>query len=128
MKHLLDKWATLESHLCKRETRPNKDWHEEFEDYKLLSPDGNQIYLVYSDSHPEGWMPDKERAMVKIQWAIQKSIVEKGWYLLILYNHEHYAVEMGPKQPSPRFTKGGKNLAECLLVAYLAELEASANP
>lgn len=130
IKGLLEKWSQLEPHLCKRETRPNKDWHEEFEDYKLTLPHGE--YLVYSDhqvyteGHFDCWTPNKEVAMAMVQWAVQQAIIEKGWFLRIQnwQNADGYYVRVDIKGQNRFDGKTYNNITEGLLAAYLKVLEA----
>lgn len=129
MKELLEKWATLEPYLCKRETRPNKDWHEEFEDYLLFSTETKAWYLVYSDSFIENYSLDKEGMLMKVQWAVQQAIVEKGW---------HFKLMNYPGNPITFFAKvenrdygyslEDSSLTKALLIPYIKMLEANANP
>lgn len=125
MKELLERWAILEPDKCKRETRPNWDWHEEFEYFYIASEAGNkgesghgwgwQLVLNHS-----GYHPDDNEALGRIQWAVQQAIIARSGY---------FAIEYRPKEQAYRAIAlndigvWGLTPTQALLGAYLDALE-----
>lgn len=109
MRQLLEKWAEVEPGRCKRETR----------DFYVTLGDNN-FYLVITDSTPGGYCPSKEAALARVQWATQQAIIARGWYFELIYSLEYgYEATVGESDCTSQ-----DNMAEALLSAYLAAIEA----
>lgn len=124
IKGLLEKWSQLEPQLCKRETRPNQDWHEEFEDIFVASKTGWQ--LVYIDGSGAYSTRIKEEGLARIQWAVQQAIIEKGWYFKLnnFLNDKGFAAKIISDINKEEISLTiSSNPTEALLAAYLKVLE-----
>jgi hypothetical protein len=121
VKELLAQWAILEPTLCKRETRPNQDWHEEFENYYIKTGTGWQV--VHIDCTGAYASIVNVEGLARIQWVTQQAIIQRQWFLEI-----HYTPESGYEAiviiPSRCRATGysNSNMAEALLDAYLEVL------
>lgn len=127
-RELLRKWAELEPEACKLETRPNVDWHEEFEDFYIASEAGNPggpghgwgWQLVFTDKEPEAYYPWKSEALMRIQWAVQEAVVKRNLPLDIHYGKTAWDVFIDGYEG---FAKEKETVTEALLEAYIDYLE-----
>lgn len=99
MQELLARWAEAEPSHC-----------------QLLSGyyvvDARIVYLLRTDTL-------EVDGLMRIQWAIQEAIAERGWYFELSYSPERgYETEVGMGNGY-----SDKNLAEAILAAYLQALE-----
>lgn len=130
MRDLLTEWAKLEPEKCKRETRPNVDWQEEFEDFYIAQEAGNKgdpgygqgWQLILTDKEPRGYFPWQSAALMRVEWAVQTAIVERKFNLSIDKKEQgmwHVFINDGIYQG----WADSDNLAEALLKAYLEVIE-----
>lgn len=135
IRDLLTQWAKLEPEWCKIETRPNWDWHEEFEDFYIAGEAGNKDEpgyswgwnLVLTDSEPEGYYPWESEALMRIEGAVQYCLQERGWGYIASYNPNYspyweVRVYTYGKGEAPE-TGSDYGLTEALLSAYLETLK-----
>lgn len=127
MRNLLTRWAELEPGRCKRETRPNWDWHEEFEDFYIAGEAGNKDEpghcwgwtLVLTDSEPRGFWPWESEALMRIGYAVQEATQARGWR----YSLEYFPITKLYEVKVLHTQGRGSSPTEAILAAYLQVLE-----
>lgn len=130
IRELLRKWAALEPEKCKLETRPNQDWHEEFEDFYIASEAGNEgepgygwgWQLVLTDNRPGGYHPWKSESLMRIQWAVQEAIANRKWGFTLAYDSD-YEAGISSDADWDTWSQGKHSAIAALLEAYIAALE-----
>lgn len=143
IRDLLTQWAKLEPERCKIETRPNWDWHEEFEDFYIAGEAGNKDEpghswgwnLVLTDSEPRGYYPWESEALMRIGWAVQYCLQERGWAYRLEYIQDtspdsvaFWRAMVHSQLESHDGKTSDYGPVQALLSAYVEALKAEAQP